>query len=92
MLERVMIVGGIGGGDRVAAGALDVEANDYGHVKMTRAVCMQKHEILVKREVLMKHEVMEVQYGFEDFRCYRVSLFCDAFSYAHVGLGRGLAG
>ena len=58
MLERVMIVGGTGGGDRVAAGALDVEANDDGHVKMTRDVCMQKHEVLVKRAVLMKHEVM----------------------------------
>ena len=56
MLERVMIVGGTGGGDRVAAGALDVEANDDGHVKMTRDVCMQKHEVLVKRAVLMKHE------------------------------------
>ena len=60
MLERVMIVGGTGGGDRVAAGALDVEANDDGHVKMTRDVCMQKHEVLVKRAVFMKHEVLKI--------------------------------
>ena len=57
MLERVMVVGGTGGGDRVAAGALDVEASDDGHVKMTREVLM-KHEVMMISACNMKHEAL----------------------------------